>query len=378
MTSLGVPFLDLRAQYLSIRDEIHAAIQAVIDESAFVRGRFVREFEQAFARVQDVRHCVGVANGTDALAIALRALDIGAGDEVITAANSWVASVEAVTVAGAEAVLVDVEREYYNLDPEQIKAKITDRTRAVIPVHLYGQPASMGAIVDVARRHGIAIVEDCAQAHLSEVDGRKVGSFGRASGFSFYPGKNLGAYGDAGCITTDDDDVARFARMYANHGSSPSDKHRHQFQGVNSRLDGIQAAVLLAKLPHLERWNKERRAKAALYDRALDGIGDVAPPRVRPGSEHVYHVYCIRTVHRDALRTHLTRRGVGTSIHYPVAIPFLGAFADRGYTKEDFPVAWQHQDEILSLPIYPELTEGSIDYVVASIRQFFDDRRRLQ
>ena len=374
--TMRVPFLDLKAQYVSIRTEIDGAIQSVIDETAFVRGRFVRDFERQFAEAHNVRHCVGVANGTDALAVALYAAGIGKGDEVITAANSWIGSAEAATMVGADSVLIDVEPDYFNLNPDLLEAAITSRTRVIMPVHLYGQPAAMNEITAIAAAHDLIVIEDAAQAHLAEIDGKKVGSFGQSATFSFYPGKNLGAYGDAGCVTTDDDDLALRMRMYANHGSSVEDKHDHPFEGVNSRLDGIQAAVLSAKLPHLERWNKERRAKAALYSELLEGVGDIVTPKTRSDATHAFHVYCIRASARDSLQRRLADQGVGTSVHYPIAIPFLGAFAHRGYTRDDFPVAAQYQNEILSLPIYPELSETSIEYVVASIEGFFADQPR--
>lgn len=368
---MNVPFLDLATQYRNLAGDIDAAIAQVIEETAFVRGRFVRDFEAAYAEAYGVQHCIGVANGTDALFITLKMLGIGPGDEVITVANSWIASSEVITLAGAEPRFVDIELDYFTMDPDQIEHAASGRTKAIIPVHLYGQPADMNSILPIAREHGWAIVEDTAQAHFAELNSTRAGLFGDAATFSFYPGKNLGAYGDAGAIVTNDGDLAERMRSFANHGSSPVSKHDHIMEGINSRLDGLQAAVLSAKLKHLPDWNERRAHWARRYTTLLADLDGVATPPTRPGATHVFHIYCIRTPQRDALRDHLSSCGIGTGIHYPTALPFLAAYERYGYEAEDFPVAHAYQDQILSLPMYPELTDESVEYVVSSIREFF-------
>ncbi|MBN2562036.1 MAG: DegT/DnrJ/EryC1/StrS family aminotransferase [Phycisphaerae bacterium] len=369
---MKVPFVDLRAQYLSLRPEMDAAIQAVIDETAFVRGKYVKAFEEEYAKAYGVKHCISCANGTDAIYITLKMLGMGPGDEVITVANSWISTSETISQTGAKPVFVDIEPDYYDINTELIEQKITKRTRAILPVHLFGLPAEMDKITHICRRHGLPLVEDCAQAHFAEYKGRKVGTFGVAGTFSFYPGKNLGAYGDAGCIITDDDELARKVRMYANHGSLK--KHQHEMEGVNSRMDGLQAAILSVKLPHIHDWNRRRHENAIRYNEALAGIDGVVTPKLRPGADHIFHVYCIRADRREALAARLKERGVDTAVHYPTALPFLKAYGYLGHKPDDFPVAWQYQREILSLPMFPELTSEQIAHVAESIRSFFDGR----
>jgi dTDP-4-amino-4,6-dideoxygalactose transaminase len=368
-----VPFADLGAQYQSIKGEIDAAIASVIAETAFVRGRFVADFEQAFAGTQGIPHFVGTANGTDALFVALKTLGIGPGDEVITAANSWIASSECITLCGATPVFADVDPDTYNVNPEDVANRVTARTRAIIPVHLYGQAADMVALQAIAAKHDLSVVEDCAQAHLATVSGRSVGTFGDAGTFSFYPGKNLGAYGDAGGVGTGDEELALRMRMFANHGADPAVKHDHRIEGINSRLDGIQAAILSAKLAHLRGWTDRRRSLAALYDSLLSDVGDVVTPVVAPSNEHVYHVYCIRTDQRDGLRAHLGNQGVQTGVHYPRALPFVSAYERLSARPEDFPVAYANQSRLLSLPMYAEMSDESVHRVVAAIAQFFEE-----
>jgi dTDP-4-amino-4,6-dideoxygalactose transaminase len=368
---MRVPFLDLTAQYESIKEDIDRAIAAVIAENAFVRGRFVHEFEASYAEQYGIKHCIGVANGTDALFIVLKMLGIGPGDEVITAANSWISSSEVITLTGATPVFVDIEEDYYNLDTARLEAKITDRTRAIIPVHLYGQPAAIDTVMAIADNHGLAVLEDCAQAHFSTLAGERVGTFGNAATFSFYPGKNLGAYGDAGCIVTNDDALAAAVRSFANHGSNPEDKHQHIQEGINSRLDGIQAAILSAKLPHIQEWNQRRAHWGARYTELLADVEEVVTPAIRPGATHVFHIYCVRVPQREALQAFLADRGISTGIHYPTALPFLDAYEYLAPTEADFPVAARFQDEILSLPMFPELTDEQVVHVASSIREFY-------
>jgi dTDP-4-amino-4,6-dideoxygalactose transaminase len=370
---MKVPFVDLKLQYQSIRHEIDGAIQAVIDETAFVRGKYVNRFEQEYSQAYGVPHCVSVANGTDAIYIALKALGIGPGDEVITVANSWISTSEVIAQAGARVVFADIDPDCYTIDPEDVKRKVTGRTRAIIPVHLFGQPADMAPIERLCEERNLHLVEDCAQAHFAEYrsggQSRKAGTMGRVGTFSFYPGKNLGAYGDAGAIVTADEALAVRMRMYANHGSLV--KHQHEIEGINSRLDGLQAAILSAKLPHLAGWTARRQENARIYGELLAGVGDIVVPKVRSNSTHVFHLYVVRTAHRAGLQRHLNERGIETGIHYPVALPFLKAYAHLGHQPGDFPVAYRYQGQILSLPMFPELTREQIEYVCAEIAAYF-------
>jgi dTDP-4-amino-4,6-dideoxygalactose transaminase len=360
-----IPFADLYSQYLSIKPEIDDAIAAVIRESAFIRGPYVERFETEFAEALGVPHCVSCANGTDALHIAMHALGIQPGDEVITTAHSWIATSETITQAGGRVVFCDTERDSFNIDAAQIEAKITPRTVGIIPVHLYGQAADMGAIMTIARKHGLWVIEDCAQAHLARYKGRLVGTFGQAATFSFYPGKNLGAMGDAGAIVTRDADLARRMAMFARHGGLG--KGDHQIEGINSRLDGMQAAILSVKLRHLASWTRARQDKAKIYDTALAQVQDLSTPRWLDGLEHVYHVYAVRHDRRDDLARRLAEQGVQTVINYPVALPFLPAYQRLGHQPEDFPNAWHNQSRVLSLPLYPELPEEQQAQVVQAV-----------
>lgn len=369
---MKIPFVDLHAQYLSIKPEIDAALAGVIAGSAFIRGPQVDAFEKAFAAEVGAGHCVSCANGTDALYIAMKGLGLRPGDEVITTAHSWISTSETITQAGGRVVFCDTDDETFTIDPALIEDKVTPRTVGIIPVHLYGQPADMGAIMDIAARSNLWVIEDCAQAHLAEYRGRQVSTFGRAGTFSFYPGKNLGAMGDAGCLVTNDDGLASWSALYARHGG----KGDHQIEGINSRLDGLQAAILSVKLPHLRGWTGERRRVAALYDEALAGIPQVRTPRVAGGRTHVYHLYVIRCEERDALRRHLAERGVSTVLNYPKALPFYPAYAYLGHKPEDFPRAHANQSQILSLPIYPEMTSAQVGWVAEAIREFYAAGRK--
>jgi dTDP-4-amino-4,6-dideoxygalactose transaminase len=364
---MNVPFVDLHAQYLSIKPEIDAAIAEVIAESAFVRGRHVEAFEKAWAKTIGLKHCISCGNGTDALYISMRALSVKPGDEVITTAHSWISTSETITQAGGRVVFCDTDYETFTIDPAQIEAKITSATVGIIPVHLYGQPADMGPIMEIARKHNLWVIEDCAQAHLATYKGRPVGTFGNIATFSFYPGKNLGAYGDAGCIVTNDERLAEWMGAFARHGG----KNEHIMEGMCSRMDGLQAAILNAKLPHLPTWIQVRRRVAASYDERLNDIGDIVTPKVGPARDHVYHLYVIRTEKRDALRKRLTDVGIATVLNYPKALPFYPAYTHLGHTAADFPVAHANQSSILSLPIYPEMSEEMIDFVANQIEGFF-------
>ncbi|MEW6264259.1 MAG: DegT/DnrJ/EryC1/StrS family aminotransferase [Thermodesulfobacteriota bacterium] len=365
---MKVPFVDLVAQYQTLAVEIDQAIKRVIADAAFIGGKYAGEFEKNFAAYCGARHCVAVGNGTDALMIVLKGLKIGPGDEVIVPANTFVATSEAVTASGARVVFADVDPETYNLDVSRLEKHITSRTKAVIAVHLYGHPADLAGLGRLADRRGFKIIQDSAQAHGAVIAGRKLIEWGGPLCFSFYPSKNLGAYGDAGAIVTDDEDLAVWCRMYANHGRLA--KFDHDLEGVNSRLDGLQGAILNVKIKYLEEWIEKRRGHAALYDSLLKGVPDLITPKTDPDRRHVYHLYVVRTAKREPLRRFLQDRGVATGIHYPLALPNLTAYKHFGHRPEDFPVASRLQDEILSLPMYPELTGAMIEYVAAAIKEF--------
>ncbi len=367
---MKVPFVDLKAQYNSIKGEIDQAIAQVIENSAFIGGKHVQEFEHSFAAYIGAKHCVGVGNGTDALFIALKALGIGAGDEVITVANSFVATSEAITNARARVVFVDCDEKTYNIDVNKIEQAITDKTKAIIPVHLYGQPADMDKILEIARKYSLYVIEDAAQAHGAEYKGRKIGTFGDCACFSFYPGKNLGAYGDAGAVVTNNDELAEKVKKFANHGRLS--KYNHEFEGVNSRLDGLQAAILNVKLKYLEKWTERRREAAKRYDEKLTGL--VVTPFVLPEVRHVYHLYVIQVEKRDELRQFLSEREVSTGIHYPIPLPFLQAYSYLNHKPEDFPVANYLKDRIVSLPMFGDITLEQVDYVAEQIKFFVEER----
>jgi dTDP-4-amino-4,6-dideoxygalactose transaminase len=371
MANMTIPFVDLQAQYRSIKQDIDAAIQSVIQDAAFIEGKYLEAFEHHFARYIGVSHCIGVANGTDALLMALKALGVRAGDEVITAANSYIATAEAITNTGASVMFVDCHTSTYNINVQRIEEAITKKTKAIIPVHLYGQPAEMDAILNIARRYQLFVVEDAAQAHGAQYKGQTVGTFGDCACFSFYPGKNLGAYGDGGAVVTNNDVLARYIRMHRNHGGIK--KYEHQLPGTNSRLDGLQAAILDVKLHYLDQWNERRRKVAAMYTQTLQDVGIM--PTILPEVNPVYHLYVIRVKHRDRIRKILAEKGIATGIHYPTPIPFLQAYAFLGHAPDDFPVAYSYKDELLSLPIYSDMTDEQVEYVIESltdtVRNFF-------
>ncbi len=358
---MNIPFVDLKAQYLSIKNEVDTAIAHVIRDTSFVGGEYVKKFEQEYSRHQSIKHCISCANGTDSIEILLKSYGIGPGDEVIVPAISWISTSEAVTTAGAKPVFVDIDPKDYTLNASQIRSKITSHTKAIIPVHLYGHPADMEAIMKIANDHALIVLEDCAQAHDAAVGPVKVGQWGHAASYSFYPGKNLGAYGDAGCMTTNDDTVGLTARMIANHGQLK--KHEHVMEGRNSRLDSMQAAILSAKLPHLESWTNLRISNAAHYTKLLNG-SSIVTPSTRANSKHVFHLYVIRVENRAHVMEYLRKNGIETAIHYPTALPFLPAYSRFNHTPKDFPLAAAYQDTILSLPLYPELSEEKIEYIV--------------
>lgn len=364
---MHVPFVDLHAQYLSIKAGIDHAIETVIAESAFIRSRFVTDFEAQFAAHLGVKHCVSCANGTDAIYIAMLGLGLKPGDEVITTAHSWISTTETITQAGGKVVFCDTDKDTFTIDPAQIEAKITPRTVGIIPVHMCGQPADMDAILAIARKHNLWVIEDCAQAVMAQYKGRVVGTMGHAATFSFYPGKNLGAMGDAGCLVTNDSKLASWCELFARHGG----KGEHQIEGINSRLDGLQAAILSVKLPHLASWTAARQRVAREYDTMFKGMAQVRTPVVAPDRTHVFHLYMIRVPQRDALKKHLEAAGISTMLNYSRALPFYPAYARYNHTPADFPNAYESQNTILSIPIYPEITGDMMKHVVASIRGLY-------
>jgi dTDP-4-amino-4,6-dideoxygalactose transaminase len=376
-----IPFVDLQAQYRAIKREIDEAIGRVVESAAFILGREVEAFEAAFAEYLGAKFCVGVNSGTAAIQLAVTACGVGAGDEVIVPANTFFATAEAVSTAGATPVFVDADPISYTIDTNKIEAAITERTRAIIPVHLYGQAADLDPIFEIAARHGLSVIEDAAQAHGSLYKGRRVGALGRANCFSFYPGKNLGAYGEGGAVVTDDAEVARRVRLLRDHGSEH--KYRHDIIGYNFRLEGIQGAVLNVKLRHLDNWNELRRAHAARYRELLSGAGGdnnfgdgnggagaLTLPQELPYARHIYHLYVVQTEARDALQKHLTAAGIQTGIHYPVPVHLQPAYASLGHRAGDFPVAERQAARVLSLPMFPELTGEQIERVGQSVRAF--------
>jgi dTDP-4-amino-4,6-dideoxygalactose transaminase len=361
--------VDLRAQYLRIKNDIDAAMARVVETTAFIKGPDCGAFEREFASFCGVEACVGVANGTDALIYALRAYGVGPGDEVVTVANTFIATGEAIFLNGARPVFVDVDDVTYTLDPNKLAAAITKRTKVVIPVHLYGHPCAMDAINRIAGDHGIPVLEDSAQGHGATLNGKKTGSLGHAACFSFYPGKNLGAYGDAGAVVSNDKDFIAKVRQIANHGGG-TNKYDNVVVGTNSRLDTLQAAILRAKLPHLERWTEERRERAALYSKRLGGVSGLITPKEGPGARSAFHLYTVRTPKRDGLIEELKRHGIATAVHYPRPIHLQPAMAPAGGKAGDLPVSEGLSREVVCLPLYPELPLEEVERIAGVVRAY--------
>jgi len=361
-----VPFIDLRLQYRLLKPEMLPAMERVLECASFILSEDVRTFEMRFADFTGSAHCINCANGSDALEMALQALGVGPGDEVLVPAHTWLTTATAATHLGAEPVFVDSHPDHYTLDVADAARKVTSRTKAIIPVHIFGQAAPMDEVLALARARGLKVIEDCAQATGTTYRGRHVGTWGDIGCFSFYPGKNLGAYGDAGALTTRDEKLAAYLRRLGNHGALQ--KYDNDIPGRNSRIDGLQAAVLNVKLDHLPTWIGQRRAHAGRYHELLAKRG-IAPPAIAPESGHSYHVYAIRVPHRDQVRERLTAAGVETLVHYPKAVPFLGAYAYKKHAPEDFPVAYAHMNQMLSLPFFPEMEPEQQDYVVEQLAQ---------
>jgi|TARA_B100001971_G_scaffold51172_1_gene46360 dTDP-4-amino-4,6-dideoxygalactose transaminase len=365
---MRVPFVDLKAQYLSIKNEIDSAIQNVINDTAFIKGKYVQKFEEEYAEIYGVNNVISCANGTDAIYIALKALGISPGDEVITVANSWISTSETITQAGARVVFVDIDPDYYTIDTAKIEEKITDRTKAIIPVHLYGHPVNMSEVISIAKKHNLKVIEDCAQAHFAQWQGQNVGTFGDAGTFSFFPGKNLGAYGDAGCIVTNNDNLAEKMCQFARHGALG--KHDHEIEGINSRLDGLQAAILSVKLKYIHGWTNLRIQHAAKYTELLSPNENIVLPETLEDAKHVFHLYVIRSDNRDELQESLKENGISTGLHYPTALPYLKAYEYLGHFPDDFPVAYKYSRQILSLPMYAELESSTIKRISEILSDF--------
>ncbi|QWF78538.1 DegT/DnrJ/EryC1/StrS family aminotransferase [Amycolatopsis sp. CA-230715] len=363
---MKVPFLDLHAGYLALREEIDAACHRVLSSGRYLLGPELEGFEAEFAEYCGAAHCVAVGSGCDALELSLRALGIGDGDEVIVPSHTFIASWLAISAAGAVPVPVEPDEDTFTLDPELIAAAITPRTKAIMPVHLYGQPADLDRIAEIAAAHGIPVLEDAAQAHGARYRGNRVGTGSLAASFSFYPGKNLGALGDGGAVVTSDDDLADRLRLLRNYGSKV--KYQHEIKATNSRLDELQAAVLRAKLPHLDDWNARRAAVAKRYQDEFDGLPGLVLPKVEPWAEHVWHLFVVRAAQRERLRDALDEAGVGTLIHYPVAVHRSGAYADAGWPAGSLPIAERLASRVLSLPMGPQLSDEAVDAVVSAVR----------
>lgn len=366
-----IPFVDLKAQYLSIKTEIDAAVLNLLDSTQFVLGKEVAAFEELFATYTQTRYVMGVNTGTSALHLALLAAGIGRGDEVITTPFTFIATVSAIDYTGATPVFVDIDPQTFTIDTAKIEAAITPRTKAILPVHLYGQAADMDAIIEIAQRHKLIVIEDAAQAHGAEYKGQRVGSIGDIGCFSFYPGKNLGAYGEGGAVTTNNPEFARTVRMLRDWGAER--KYYHDLKGYNYRLEGIQGAVLKVKMKYIEEWTEARRRAAARYDSNLADTG-FNTPMALPNRRHVYHVYAIRDAQRDQLQTFLHDQGVSTGIHYPIPVHLQRAFADLGHKEGDFPHAEAAAREVLSLPMYPELPPDQQDLVIAALRRWIEQK----
>lgn len=363
---IQIPLVDLKAQYISIKSEIDVAIQRVIDNTSFILGDEVSAFEQAFASIVGANGAVGVGSGTSALHLALLAVGVRPGDEVITTAHTFIATAEAISLIGARPVFVDIDPLTYNIDPNRVEEAITPRTKAILPVHLYGQPAELEPLRDIATSHGLWLIEDAAQAHAAEYDGKRCGSIGDLACFSFYPGKNLGAYGDAGAVTGNDESLLARVRMLRDHGRTT--KYEHEEIGYPERLDALQAAILGAKLPHLEQWTEARREHARLYNELLSG-GSITTPFQSPNVRHVYHLYVIRTANRDRMLEHLQSKGIGAGIHYPIPLHRQPAYLKQGYGDARLPITEQVASEVISLPMYPELRREQIEYVTEAVNE---------
>jgi len=365
---MNIPFVDLKTQYKTIKTEIDEAIKDIIDNTAFIGSPKIKEFEDNFAKFNEAKHAIALNSGTDALFFTLKAMGIKEGDEVITVPNTFIATTEAITRNNASIKFVDIDKDTYEIDPNLIEKAITSKTKAILPVHLYGQIADMEAIKEIAEKHNLMILEDACQAHNAAFNNKKAGHYSTAAAFSFYPGKNLGAYGDAGIITTNNDEIARKIRMLRDHGRTS--KYESIEEGFSSRMDGIQAAVLNTKLNHLENWTEMRRKNAKLYNKLLQGIKGIILPIEHEKAKHVYHLYVIRTEQRDNLLDFLKKNGISAGIHYPIPLHLQPVYKHLNHKEGDFPITENSSKEILSLPMFPELTQEQITYICEKIKEF--------
>lgn len=363
---MKVPFVDLKKQYESIKKEIDSKISFLINNSAFILGEDLEKFEKEFSEFCNIGYCIGVSSGTDALMIALRALGIVNGDEVITVPNTFIATAEAISLTGARPVFVDINEEDYNINVDLVKEKITEKTKAIIPVHLFGQPADIKGIMDIANKNNLFVVEDACQAHGAEFESKKVGTFGDVGCFSFYPGKNLGAYGDGGAVVTNNKEIYRKILSMRSHGEV--EKNKHEVIGSTNRLDNLQAGILRVKLKYLKKWNSKRRENASIYRKYLSDLKIIVPEELE-GRKHIYHIFAVRLKDRDKVRKELFNRGIATGIHYPIPIHMQKAYRFLGYNKGDFPVSEMVANEILSLPMFPELSEDQIKYICNLLKE---------
>lgn len=369
-----IPLVDLKAQYNSIKEEIDEAINRVLNNASFIMGKELEIFEVEFAQYCNARYAIGVANGSDALILALLACGIGEGDEVITVPNTFIATSEAISHVGGKIVFTDIDSKTYNMNVAKVEERINEHTKAIIPVYIYGQPVDMDPLVDLAKKYDLKIIEDAAQAHGALYKGRKTGSIGDVACFSFYPSKNLGAYGDAGIVTTNSTEISDKIKLFRNHGRI-SEKYQHDIEGYSSRLDNLQAVILSTKLKHLEKWTSMRREKVAKYNELLNDLEEVIVPYEADYARHVYHLYAIQTKYRDKLRGQLKIRGISTGVHYPIPLHLQPAYNHLGYKEGDFPVTEVISNDILSLPLYPELRESQIEEIVESIKSFLTDQK---
>lgn len=369
---MKVPFVNLKAQYQAIQPEIDKVVQNVLSNGFYIKGKHVAEFEKTFAAKLGVAHCIGVGNGTDALFIALKSLNIQAGDEVLTPALSWISTAETISLAGAKPVFVDVDPDYFHINLKEAQRLITPKTKAIIAVHLYGQSLALSELMEFCISNKLKLIEDCAQAHFSKHQLATAGTIGDVAAFSFYPTKNMGAYGDAGCVVTDSEEIANTARRFGNHGGLH--KNEHLLEGINSRMDELQAGILSVKLTYIDRWNEQRIQHAETYRKKLVVVSSIKLPSLRPHVHHTYHQFVIRAQNRNELKSFLLERGVETEIHYPTALPFEPAYIYLKHSPSDFPVACELSTEILSLPIYPEISTEQIEYVCSAIQSFYSSR----
>ena len=369
---MKVPFVDLKSQYQLVKMEILNDLEEVCEKTSFILGPFVKKFEENFSHYIGSKYCVALNSGTASDQLAIQTL-IQPGDEVITTPNTFIATSEAITAAGGKVKFVDIEQDSYNLDPTKLEAVITKNTKVIVPVHLYGQPADMDPIMEIARAHNLHLVEDAAQAHGAEYKGKKAGTLGDAAAFSFYPGKNLGAYGEGGSVTTDSEKIAEFVRMYRDHGSK--EKYIHEFEGNNMRIEGFQGAVLNVKLKYLDDWTEKRRRNARLYNQLFRDVEGIVVPKEMPYAKHVYHLYVIRVKEREKLQLYLNKNGIASGFHYKYPLHLQKAYQHLGYKEGDFPVTEKVMKEIISLPMYPELTAEQIEYVADHVIKFVKNNR---